>query len=82
MDKAEKLFIKNVEEHEMDFWSVLRLYQISYHVAPVATERNITSYAIGELLRKLSALGITAEVLRETECEDYVEGTQGRQKAY
>lgn len=67
MDKAEKLFIKNVEEHEMDFWSVLRLYQMSYYEAPVATERNITSYAISELFRKLSVLGITEDVLRNTE---------------
>lgn len=75
MDKAEKLFLKNVEEHEMDFWSVLQLYQMSYYEAPVATERNITSYAISELFRKLGTLGITAEVLRETECENCVEGT-------
>lgn len=67
MDKAEKLFLKNVEEHDMDFWSILRLYQMSYHDAPAVTERNITSYAISELLRKLCALGITAEVLRNTE---------------
>ena len=67
MDKAEKLFLKNVEEHDMDFWSILRLYQMSYHDAPAVTERNITSYAISELLRKLCTLGIPAEVLRNTE---------------
>ena len=69
MDKAEKLFLKNVEEHDMDFWNVLQLYQMSYHDAPVVTERNITSYAISELFRRLDKLGITPEVLRNVEDE-------------
>lgn len=67
MDKAEKLFLKNAEEYDMDFWSILRLYQMSYHDAPVATERNITSYAISGLFRRLEKLGITPEVLRSVE---------------
>lgn len=67
MDKAEKLFIKNVEEHEMDFVSVLRLYRMSYYEAPAATERNITSYAISELFKRLCALGITVDTLRDVE---------------
>lgn len=67
MDKAEKIFLKNAEEYDMDFWSILRLYQMSYHDAPVATERNITSYAISGLFRRLEKLGITPEVLRSVE---------------
>lgn len=67
MDKAEKLFLKNAEEYDMDFWSILRLYQMSYHDTPVATERNITSYAISGLFRRLEKLGITPEVLRSVE---------------
>lgn len=69
MDKAEKLFLKNVEEHDMDFWSILRLYQTSYHDAPTVTERNITAYAISGLFRRLGKLGITPEVLRNVEDE-------------
>ena len=69
MDKAEKLFLKNVEEHDMDFWSVLRLYQMSYHDEPTVTERNITSYALSGLVRRLDKLGITPEVLRNVEDE-------------
>lgn len=69
MDKAEKLFLKNVEEYNMDFWSILRLYQMSYHDVSAVTERNITSYAISGLFRRLDKLGITPEVLRNVEDE-------------
>lgn len=69
MDKAEKLFLKNVEEYDMDFWSILRLYQMSYHDVSAVTERNITSYAISWLFRRLEKLGITPEVLRNVEDE-------------
>lgn len=69
MDKAEKLFLKNVEEYDMDFWSILRLYQMSYHDVSAVTERNITSYAISGLFRRLEKLGITPEVLRNVEDE-------------
>lgn len=69
MDKAEKLFLKNVEEYNMDFWSILRLYQMSYHDVSAVTERNITSYAISGLFRRLEKLGITPEVLRNVEDE-------------
>ena len=72
MDKAEKLFLKNVEEYDMDFWSILRLYQMSYHDAPVVTERNTTSYAISGLFRRLNKLGITPEVFRSVEDESHV----------
>lgn len=69
MDKAEKLFLKNVEEYDMDFWSILRLYQMSYHDVSAVTERNITSYAISGLFRRLEKLGVTPEVLRNVEDE-------------
>lgn len=69
MDKAEKLFLKNVEEYDMDFWSILRLYQMSYHDVSAVTERNLTSYAISGLFRRLEKLGITPEVLRNVEDE-------------
>lgn len=69
MDKAEKLFLKNVEEYDMDFWSILRLYQMSYHDVSAVTERNIISYAISGLFRRLEKLGITPEVLRNVEDE-------------
>lgn len=69
MDKAEKLFLKNVEEYDMDFWSILRLYQMSYHDVSAVTERNITSYAISGLFRRLEKLCITPEVLRNVEDE-------------
>lgn len=75
MDKNEKSFLKNVEERDMNFLSVLRLYQQLYVDAPVATERNIMAYSLRRLFRRLCDLGITDNILQEMECENYVEGT-------